>query len=220
VLQIAGASREAQALLRGFQVTWSELGHKSPVTVSLKAGETITGETLRQLLLKEQPAAILIWDDSGVLPLLELLAAEKTRPGLVIVAGSLLGANLKAIPEKARAFTYLTYPYRLPQDERLNRIYIEPFKINPKSEEAADPILKRSFITTQVLTEALMDLRGNYYRDYFFDVIGMLGDQKYPLYERLSFGPGQRYASKGCYIVQLGEGPKPNLIKKSDWVIH
>jgi hypothetical protein len=45
-------------------------------------------------------------------------------------------------------------------------------------------------------------------------------DQEVPLFERLSFGPGQRYASKGCYIVQLSKGEKPGLIKKSDWVIH
>ena len=39
-------------------------------------------------------------------------------------------------------------------------------------------------------------------------------------YERLSFGPGQRYAAKGCYIVQLTHGANPALVKKSDWVIH
>jgi hypothetical protein len=45
-------------------------------------------------------------------------------------------------------------------------------------------------------------------------------DETYPLYERLSFGPGQRYASKGCFIVQLTKGPKPELIRKSDWVAY
>ncbi len=45
-------------------------------------------------------------------------------------------------------------------------------------------------------------------------------DQDTPLYERLSFGPGQRYASKGCFVVQLGKGPRPALVKKSAWVIH
>ena len=81
-------------------------------------------------------------------------------------------------------------------------------------------ISKRAYAKNQVLTQALMDMRGNYYRDNFLDVIGMMPDQKFPLYERLSFGHGQRYASKGCYIVRLSKGPKPELIKKSDWVIH
>jgi hypothetical protein len=41
-----------------------------------------------------------------------------------------------------------------------------------------------------------------------------------PLYERISFGPGQRYASKGCYIVQLSDGDRPELVRKTDWVVH
>jgi hypothetical protein len=52
------------------------------------------------------------------------------------------------------------------------------------------------------------------------DIIGMCGDMKDSPYERLSFGPGQRYASKGCYIVQLTPGPNPAVVKKSAWVIH
>jgi len=42
----------------------------------------------------------------------------------------------------------------------------------------------------------------------------------YPLYERVSFGPGQRHVSKGCYIVQLGKGEKPLLVRRSEWVIQ
>ena len=64
-----------------------------------------------------------------------------------------------------------------------------------------------------------MEINGKYYRDYFLDVIGMSMDMTDPLYERLSFGPGQRYASKGCYVVQLSHGAKPELIKKSAWII-
>ena len=67
--------------------------------------------------------------------------------------------------------------------------------------------------------EMMMHVRRNYYRDYLFDVIGMFADTASIDYERLSFGPGQRYMSKGCYIVQLSAGPKSELIKKSDWVI-
>ena len=39
-------------------------------------------------------------------------------------------------------------------------------------------------------------------------------------FERIGLGPGQRYASKGCHIVQLSKGDRPELVGKSDWVIH
>ena len=73
---------------------------------------------------------------------------------------------------------------------------------------------------TQILTTALMDMEQNLYRDTLLDVIGMQRDQVVPDYERLSFGPGQRYAAKGCYLMQLSEGPNPTLLKKSGWVTY
>jgi hypothetical protein len=48
----------------------------------------------------------------------------------------------------------------------------------------------------------------------------MFGDRPSIDFERLSFGPGQRYMSKGCYIIQLASGSQPEMIRKSDWVIH
>jgi hypothetical protein len=72
----------------------------------------------------------------------------------------------------------------------------------------------------QVLRQALGDIDRNYYRDTFLDVISGQNDQILPDYERLSFGPGQRYVSRGCYIMQLSPGTTPALLKKSAWVIH
>jgi hypothetical protein len=50
----------------------------------------------------------------------------------------------------------------------------------------------------------------------------MMTDQDYavPNYPRLTFGPDQRYASKGGYIVQVTPGDSPQLVKRSTWVIN
>ena len=73
---------------------------------------------------------------------------------------------------------------------------------------------------TQLFYPLLIELKGNYYRDNLLDTIGMMADQQYPLHGRVSFGTGQRYAAKGCYLVQLGHGVNPELIKKSEWDIQ
>ena len=65
-----------------------------------------------------------------------------------------------------------------------------------------------------------MDMNRYFYRDNFMDRISMQRDQVLPDFLRLSFGPGQRYASKGCYIMQLSPGPEPQLVRKSEWVVH
>jgi len=63
-------------------------------------------------------------------------------------------------------------------------------------------------------------MKGHFYRDRLLEVVDMMQDETtIPLYPRLSFGPGQRYISKGCYIVKLGSGATPKIIRASDWVI-
>ena len=72
----------------------------------------------------------------------------------------------------------------------------------------------------QAISQGLNLINDNLYRDHLLDVMSMQMDVVVRDYERLSFGPGQRYASKGCYIIQLGPGEVPELIQKSDWVIY
>jgi hypothetical protein len=50
--------------------------------------------------------------------------------------------------------------------------------------------------------------------------MSMQMDQVVADYERLSFGPGQRFSSKGCYLIQLGPGLEPELLPRSEWVSH
>jgi hypothetical protein len=39
------------------------------------------------------------------------------------------------------------------------------------------------------------------------------------IYPRLSLGPGQRYASKGAYIVRFDKADGDNLIPETDWIV-
>lgn len=245
VLQIVEDSPRARAVAQGFQAAWLELGRPLPITVSLGAGEKISGETLLRLAGQKQPGAILLWTSSGTLPALENLAGRNADAVPVYLSTTLL-QDIRHIPEKARGFSFIAYPYRLsgltessrasseavfrkdgiPASENristrlysLNNVLLEPFAVVKRHFNPGG--VGKGQVTIEEQFESLMHVRRNYYRDYLFDVIGMLGDKNSLDYERLSFGPGQRYASKGCYIVQLSSGPKPELIRKSDWVIH
>jgi hypothetical protein len=245
VLQIIEDSPRARALAAGFLDAWKEQGRTAPESVSLKAGEVISATHIHRLNEQKHPAAIVLWTAAGTIPVLDSLAADKGAP-MVFVSSSLLQKDLMTIPEKARGFTYISYPYRLEQGTDLftnnarnwikqrnipdngtrisTRLYsltnvlLEPFKVvkrdfNPAGLGKGNVIMEEQF-------EMMMHVKRNYYRDYLFDVIGMFGDRPSIDFERLSFGPGQRYMSKGCYIVQLSPGSKPELLKKSDWVIY
>jgi hypothetical protein len=72
----------------------------------------------------------------------------------------------------------------------------------------------------QATLQGLNLIYDNLYRDHLLDVMSLQMDLIVQDYERFSFGPGQRYASKGCYIIQLGPGEDPPLLPRSEWVIH
>lgn len=246
VLQVVEDSARARALARGFEDAWKDLGRHAPDTVHLAAGVSISAAKIRSLNEQKRPAVILLWTSTGTLPALEALAADKDAAQRIHVSATLLGKELMNIPEKARNITYISYPYRIDDetdfftynakswmrdrkipygDKRiatrlfsLSNVLLEPFRVvkqdfNPAGLGKGDVIMEEQY-------EMMLHVRRNYYRDYLFDVIGMFGDRPSIDYERLSFGPGQRYMSKGCFIAQLAPGPKPRLIKKSDWVIY
>jgi hypothetical protein len=229
VVQIVRDSPEGRALAAGFKETWLDSGHRVPITVTLRAGQVITRDLIRQITAKNKPSAVMVWDGAGVVPVLKSFAAASSRPIQVFVSARYLGKSLWTLPEQIRAFTYITYPYTfsskvaytsmgsaIVQEDRKGTLNQTDVIISNYTQEIA----RLENTLTQLLTMALMDMRGNYYRDNFFDVIGMVADQPSAVFGRLSFGPGQRYASKGCYVVQLSKGPRPELVKKSDWVIH
>lgn len=218
IVEVVRDSIEGRTLSIGFQETWLETGHQPVVSVTLKKGETLTAKLLDQVLAGKKQYTLVLWDGPEALAALEAIAASANKPESVLVSSGYLGKSIRTLNEGLRDITYITYPFGLSQEKRGYK-YDIPLMKNKVSGDA-EKILKRTYSLLNILTQALIEMRGNYYRDNFFDVIGMMKDQRDPLYERLSFGPGQRYASKGCYIVQLGKGPNPELIKRSDWVIY
>ncbi|MDA8431630.1 MAG: c-type cytochrome [Nitrospiraceae bacterium] len=230
IVQIVAASPSGRALSAGFGDAWLGPVQRPFVRVALKEGEALTKESLARILEREKPSILVVWDGPASLPALEALADSPNRPRQVFLSSTYLGKALWEVKDKARGFIYFTYPFRLPGDEARYTKMVESFMGIRGLKGEGLIVLKQVYSTMQVLSQVLAALNGNYYRDYLLDLFGMtmssagMGlweqDTVYPLYERFSFGPGQRYASKGCYIVQLSKGPSPELLKKSDWAIQ
>ena len=218
IVQVSRDNREGRDLADGFRGTWSDTGHPPAIDVILKDGEQFSQQRLQQIITELKPAALIVWDDANALKAFDGLTAMADRPSVILASGTFVGKALWTIPEQLRSLLSFTYPYRLPKDDI--RFDTLAMKVLPgkKTSDYDQKIIRQSFITNELMSKALMEMRGEYYRDFFFDTIGMMPDAYYPLYERVGFGPGQRYASKGCFIVQLGEGENPQLERRSEWV--
>jgi hypothetical protein len=216
IIEVMRDSHEGRALSEGFKKTWVDFGHEAPLTITLKKGVKLKKDLLNGLTLKKKPAIVLIWDSDGVISSLETIAAAKKKPRMIFLSYGYAGKKVMEIKENIRDMIYITHPYRLPKETGGNASNTM-IKVMPKD---ATKIRNQTFSIVEVLNMAFMRMKGYYYRDNFLDVIDCIMDLEVPYYERISFGPGQRYAAKGCYIVQLAKGEKPELIRKSDWVIH
>jgi len=220
ILQVIQDGPEGRDLAAGFRETWKELGQGAVKELRLAKGESLQATTLRTLLQQEKPTTLLLWHGAKAFAALEGLADQAERPGVVFLSSRLLGAETYGIPEKARPFTWITYPYRAPEDEPKYSRYANSLLKGLPKHKPETRISTRTYAMLQLFQAALMEMDRNTYRDNFFDRIGMQRDYVLPDYLRLSFGPGQRYASKGCFIMQLSSGSEPKLVRKSDWVIH
>ena len=225
IVQMVRSSREGRALADGFRQTWKDLGKQALVTVTLPSEKILSKDLLDQVQKREKPAVLIIWDDNKALPALESLAYDKRKPKLVFISSRYMGANIWNLKEDIRDFTYITYPFSFSPTVPPPRDAIKVVSDLQKTLRQADIPLQDNAVKIMELTNYmsslliawLTDMNGNYYSDYLLDTSGKWEDQPYPVYRHISFGPGQRYVSRGCYIVQLSPGEKPALIKKSDW---
>ncbi len=222
IVQVFRGDDKGRALSQGFTDVWKELGKAALKNRIVSAGEK-TGRSFWKGLSTAYPNAVMvIWlgpeDVSG----LGSLAKLRERPSAIFLSSKMLDGKLSAVPDSTRDFTFITYPERLPDDRqqvsvRVNR-WLEAKGI-PSPNMA---ISSKAYYLTRLLGTALVNMRDNFYRDYFLDIFDVLEDRtaNIGLYPRLSFGPGQRYASKGCYVVKLTKGPQPKIIRQSDWIIY
>ena len=216
VLQLFRDTGEGRALAAGFETAWRSLGRRPPVNRMLRADEPITQDAIRRLAGKEMPSALLLWLGKEGVPVLAAISESERRPKEVYLSASLLGEGLWSLPEPAREFTSITYPYRLPQDETMHPNYAKAWLRARQLPVDDGRIATRMYSLMLLMNQAIPRMGRNFYRDNLLDQIDLSLLHGYPDYERLSFGPGQRYASKECHIVTLSRGPDPILLRKSD----
>jgi hypothetical protein len=221
IIQVIRDEPAGRALSRAFQDTWVSLEHEAPDTVVLKRDEPIPASFWKELAGKNKKPVVLLWLNAGDFPDLKLLT-KGSRPSMVFASASLLGGRLSTLAEGERKYVYMTYPYSLPLKPKGQRAQVGSSPQSDKVLITRRSTMLKMFSLSQTISDPLSKMRTFVSRDYFLELIEAAPDLVAvpATYPRLSFGTGQRYASKGCYIVQLTSGPNPELIKRSEWVIH
>jgi hypothetical protein len=222
VIQLLRDTPEGRALARGFEEAWTASGRPPPKRRVLGPHEDPADAARETLASAEREGVAALWLGSADMSALWSTIGAPHSPRFVFVSSGLLGDALEPIPERARSLTYLTSQGPLPAEQERRMAPVEDWLSARNVPFTRPAVQSRAYFIGWMLSSALARMGDDFHGDHLLDVMDTMIDQTFSIapYERLSFGHGQRYASKGCYVVQWGPGPRPQLLKRSEWVVY
>jgi len=130
--------------------------------------------------------------------------------------GSLENAPL---PASWRNATRITYPVDLPQRRAPRLVYPLTWFKTQRIPVVAEWFQVDTYLACQILSEAVGHVFGDLVPDYLIEQIENMVSLKLldGFYPRLGLAPGQRFASKGGYLVRLAEVNGGPVVAETDW---
>jgi mono/diheme cytochrome c family protein len=151
------------------------------------------------------------------------LAALPPAPpaSAVLVSGTMGGLEHAPLPMAWRSRVQMTYPFDLPQARQVRMNFpLSWFRIK-HIPVVAERVQTATYVACGILAETLTDMLDSFVRDYLVERMeGMLSHRLVNgYYPRLSLGPGQRFASKGGYVVRFDEISDTKAVASTEWLI-
>lgn len=144
----------------------------------------------------------------------------------ILFSGTLGGFENIPLPAAWRSRAQFTYPLDPPGRRGLRmRFNLHPWLAKnglPRSDDPALEILRGNTLTAcKLLDDAMTRMRTYFFRDYLIELIEtpMGNSAATSAYPRFSLGVGQRFASKGSYIVRFAGATGPELVPLTDWIV-
>jgi hypothetical protein len=162
--------------------------------------------------------AVVLWlraDDLRALPPAVPQVAD------VFASGLMGGLENAPLPAAWRAATRFAYPLDLPQRRAVRLVQPLTWFRTQGIAVVAERVQVDTYLACQVLSEAVGHAFGDLIPDYLIEQIENMVSLKLldGFYPRLGLAPGQRFASKGGYIVRLAPGTGASVIADSDWLV-
>ncbi len=135
------------------------------------------------------------------------LPAPAPTAQTVFVSGLMGGLEHAPLPSGWRGVAQLTYPFDLPDERRVRMNFpLTWFKIRG-IEVVAERVQTDTYVALGILSETLRDMLDSFVPDYLVERVEVMLSHRLVngYYPRLSLAQGQRFASKGGYLVRLAD---------------
>lgn len=153
----------------------------------------------------------------------DVAGLENARPAAaaVFLSGRMGGLEDTPLPAAWRAVSHLAYPVDLPERRRVRVDFpLGWFRIRQIPVVAVQAQVD-TYIACNIVSDAINHMVDTFVRDYLVERIeGMLEHRiMNGYYPRLALAPGQRFASKGGYVVHFAGPTGAAVVPDGDWLV-
>jgi hypothetical protein len=175
---------------------------------------------LARALATAQPSdAVVLWLRPGDL---KALPARPPSAAGIYLSGLMGGLDAAPLPDAWRGVARMAYPFEMPQRRGINMDYAQGWFKFHRIRMTQERIQTNTFLACGIMTEAVGRMLDNLIPDYLLELVELqLGHRVVNgYYSRLGLGAGQRFASKGGYLVRFdGPAAAPKLVADGDWIV-
>ena len=160
---------------------------------------------------------LVLWLDSADLAQLPRLPPTRT----VFASGLIGGLERLALPAAWREATLVTFPVELPDARRNALSFVAGWLRLQQLEPLPGRTQADTYLACAILGEALEHAVDSYLADYLVERIELMAGTRRAngYYPRLGLGVGQRFASKGGYLVRVGGPNGPVTAEEPGWIV-
>jgi hypothetical protein len=163
-------------------------------------------------------SVVVLWLRPG-----DLAALPATPPdaSTVFISGLMGGLENAPVPQGWRAAAHLSYPFDLPDQRKIRMNFPSVwFKVHniPVVDER---VQSDTYLACGILAETLAEMLDSFVRDYLVERVEIMLSHRVitGYYPRLSLAPGERFASKGGYMVRFAGENGNKLVADGNWIV-
>jgi hypothetical protein len=139
----------------------------------------------------------------------------------VFMSGVMGGLDRAPVPAAWHDRVRMTYPFDLPERRRVRVDYALGWFAMRRIPVVAVQEQADTYLACGLLAETLSHMVDTFVRDYLVERVEDMIEHRVVtgFYPRLTLGPGQRFASKGGYVVRLGSGQRSGVVADGEWTV-
>ena len=151
---------------------------------------------------------------------ISVLSQVPDVPSTVFVSGLLGGLEHAPLPPDWRKRIQLTYPFDLPKHRRVGVDFARGWFSISHIPVVDEQVQADTYLACGLLAETLSHMTDTFVREYLIERMQSMIEHRIVTgyYPHLALASGQRFASKGGYIVRFASGEGKDVIKPSEWI--